>query len=310
MPRASRKTLPTSCQWFGVILGAVLYCLSPLLQNYWRSFGYLRADLFFSAFSLLFLSKFCLLACLLACVLACLLVGACDRSEAERGRCVVEATPQARPEDHFASISVLLLWLQATWDLLCRTARTISLSVSWLLRLARGYGDKVVRFLLVVGLSSEKKSIVGVLVRNRVLFSFACLSGWPYPRSACAGAVETLVDDFRAGLGQREGLGYTVVCRSMFHDSLFMIISKRCVNMFCSMFTVNQSFYFTADTRSNDHDCQIWWKVTAYFAFHGPPFCPSSSQPLFDSFLRYFRPASPTKLYAIQKTISFLACLY
>ena len=31
-------------------------------------------------------------------------VRACERSEAERGRCVVEAAPQARPEDHLGGI--------------------------------------------------------------------------------------------------------------------------------------------------------------------------------------------------------------
>jgi hypothetical protein len=68
------------------------------------------------------------------CLLACWLAGACERSEAERGRCVVEAAPQARPEDHFDCnicgiplffsnvrplrflFLFLLLWLDTTWD--------------------------------------------------------------------------------------------------------------------------------------------------------------------------------------------------
>ena len=48
----------------------------------WRSFGSFCASFFFSIFS----------------------VRVCERSEAERGRCVVEAAPQARPEDHFGGI--------------------------------------------------------------------------------------------------------------------------------------------------------------------------------------------------------------
>ena len=51
-------------------------------HNSWRSFGSFCASFFFSIFS----------------------VRACERSEAERGRCVVEAAPQARPEDHFGGI--------------------------------------------------------------------------------------------------------------------------------------------------------------------------------------------------------------
>ena len=51
-------------------------------HNSWRSFGSFCASFFFPIFS----------------------VRACERSEAERGRCVVEAAPQARPEDHFGGI--------------------------------------------------------------------------------------------------------------------------------------------------------------------------------------------------------------
>ena len=49
-------------------------------HNYWRSFGSICASFLFFIFS----------------------VRACERSEAERGRGVVEAAPQARPEDHFS----------------------------------------------------------------------------------------------------------------------------------------------------------------------------------------------------------------
>ena len=51
-------------------------------HNYWRSVGSFRASFFFSIFS----------------------IRACERSEAERVRCVVEAAPQARPEDQLGGI--------------------------------------------------------------------------------------------------------------------------------------------------------------------------------------------------------------
>ena len=100
----------------------------------WRSFVSFCASLFFPIFSVLWFLSFLLF--LLACLAACLLVRACERSEAKRGRCVVEAAPQARPEDHFEAISVLLLCLDTTWDLLVlyNIARTIVLSVFRLLR--------------------------------------------------------------------------------------------------------------------------------------------------------------------------------
>ena len=51
-------------------------------HNSWRSFGSFRASFFFSIFS----------------------IRACERSKAEPVRCVVEAGPQARPEDHLRGI--------------------------------------------------------------------------------------------------------------------------------------------------------------------------------------------------------------
>ena len=64
------------------------------------------------------------------CLLACLLAGASERSEAERDRCVVQAAPQAPPEDHsgcnicFSSVADLLV--------LGKIARTVVLAVFWL----------------------------------------------------------------------------------------------------------------------------------------------------------------------------------
>ena len=67
--------------------------------------------------SILLLLPFVLLAC---SVVRFLLVGACERSEAERGAAWSKTTSKA--------ISVLL-GLDTTWDLLCRIARAIVLSV-------------------------------------------------------------------------------------------------------------------------------------------------------------------------------------
>ena len=59
-------------------------------HDYSRSFGFFRASFFFSIFS----------------------ARACERSEPERDRCVVEAASQARPEDHFGGIifSSFMVW--------------------------------------------------------------------------------------------------------------------------------------------------------------------------------------------------------
>ena len=94
-----------------------IFSKSRLLENAykcWRSFGSFCASFFFSIFS----------------------VRACERSEAERGRCVVEAAPQAGPEDHFGGIICSRFVLNTTWDLpvLCNIASTIVLSVFWHLR--------------------------------------------------------------------------------------------------------------------------------------------------------------------------------
>ena len=79
-----------------------------------RSFGSFRASFFFSILS----------------------IRACERSEAERVRCVVEAAPQARPEDHlggiFCSYFVAEYHLGLTSAL--HIANTMVLSVFWQLR--------------------------------------------------------------------------------------------------------------------------------------------------------------------------------
>ena len=59
----------------------IFYNFAKNVHNAWRSFGSFCAS-FFSILS----------------------IRACERSEAERVRCVVEATPQAQPEDHFGGI--------------------------------------------------------------------------------------------------------------------------------------------------------------------------------------------------------------
>ena len=108
------------------------------MYNSWRSFGYFCASFFFSILS----------------------IRACERSEAERVRCVVEAAPQARPEDH-------LLALNTTWDLpvLCNIASTMVLSVFWQLR-----------FLSIFdGFRGRHLDVFGQLWNNNCVLWHACL---------------------------------------------------------------------------------------------------------------------------------------
>ena len=117
------------------------------VQNCWRSFGSFCASFFFSV-SLLYLSLNFVLS------LASLLErpSTVRRSEAVTWPGRRRRRRRRGPNTPYGAISVHLLWMGTTWDLLvlCKIARTIVLSVSWLLRVLLTLGRFVDRILIAL----------------------------------------------------------------------------------------------------------------------------------------------------------------